>query len=384
MVNSSLNLSPLGSGPYRFKAFEVEEGAIIGVELTPNQDFYKKVPFIERVIFRYFPDADTAISAYEQTHADETLPPEERISGISQITNTTLERAFLQTGLNIYTGLMPRLGMIFINLKNQDVPALQELPVRQALFLGTNRQRMIDQILQGQAIMANGPIFPASWAYYENLPQYAYEPETAIEMLKEAGYIIPAEGGSVREKDGERLEFSLVFPDSFPYNEIAIFLAEDWSKIGVKVDLIPVTEEELVEKYLVSRNFQLALVEINGMRFPDPDPYPFWHQTQAVRGQNNSGWDDRQGSEYLEQARTQIDAQTRQDLYQNFQIRFMSQLPSLPLFYPVYSYGVSDQVQGVRIGPIYQYSNRLDYINEWYIFTQANKIISQPTGTILP
>jgi peptide/nickel transport system substrate-binding protein len=39
--------------------------------------------------------------------------------------------------------------------------------IRRALLMGLNRQRMIDELLDGQGIIADGPIFPGSWAYYE-------------------------------------------------------------------------------------------------------------------------------------------------------------------------------------------------------------------------
>jgi peptide/nickel transport system substrate-binding protein len=104
---------------------------------------------------------------------------------------------------------------------------------------------------------------------------------------------------------------------------------------------------------------------------PDPDPYPFWHQTQATGGQNYSIWNDRQVSEYLEQARIILDIVERQRLYKNFQVRFFDQIPALPLYYPVYTYGVSSDVKGVRIGPIFEPADRLDTISDWYFFVEV-------------
>ncbi len=104
---------------------------------------------------------------------------------------------------------------------------------------------------------------------------------------------------------------------------------------------------------------------------PDPDPYPFWHQAQQISGQNYSMWNDRRASEYLEQARLIPDIGERAKLYKNFQVRFHDQLPALPLYYPVYSYGVASEVKGVRIGPIFEASNRLNTITDWYIFVEV-------------
>ena len=61
-------------------------------------------------------------------------------------------------------------------------------------------------------------------------------------------------------------------------------------------------------------------------------------------GQNYSQWDNRTASEYIEQARVTPDFNARARLYRNFQVIFAKELPALPLYYPVYSYGVSQTV----------------------------------------
>jgi peptide/nickel transport system substrate-binding protein len=101
-----------------------------------------------------------------------------------------------------------------------------------------------------------------------------------------------------------------------------------------------------------------------------PDPYPFWHQAEAVGGQNYTGWDNRPASEYLEQARVTADYSLRTRLYRNFQVVFSKELPALPLYIPVYSYGVDAQVQGVQAGPLYEPGDRLNTFTSWFLLTR--------------
>jgi peptide/nickel transport system substrate-binding protein len=140
--------------------------------------------------------------------------------------------------------------------------------------------------------------------------------------------------------------------------------------IGVKVELIAAPYDELVGNYLEPRKYQAALADLNTARTPDPDPYLFWHQSEATGGQNYSQWDDRTASEYLETARTSTDFADRTRLYRNFQVIFSREMPSLPLYYPVYSYAVDAQVQGVQVAPLYDISERLAFISEWYLVTR--------------
>jgi peptide/nickel transport system substrate-binding protein len=58
-------------------------------------------------------------------------------------------------------------------------------------------------------------------------------------------------------------------------------------------------------------------------------------------------------------------------LYRNFQVIFSDQLPSLPLYYPVYTYAVDQQIQGVRMGPLLDSSDRFATILDWYLVARV-------------
>jgi peptide/nickel transport system substrate-binding protein len=257
--------------------------------------------------------------------------------------------------------------MIYLNLGNTETSYFQEADLRRALLMGINRQRIIDHLMTGQGVIADGPVFPGTWAYYDNIERVPYASETALKMIKDAGYTIPAEGGEVRTKEDARLEFELVYADDGVNQGIAEAIQADWLKLGVKANLKPVPFDELMSNYLEPRTYQAALVTLNLARAPDPDPYPFWDQAQISGGQNYAQWNDRQASEFLEQARITTDLGERARLYRNFQVRFTKDLPALPLFYPVYSYGVDAQLQNVRIGSFTDPSDRFSTLPQWYL-----------------
>ncbi|MGB9640111.1 MAG: ABC transporter substrate-binding protein, partial [Anaerolineales bacterium] len=64
MVNAPFNSQPVGSGPFKFKQFQSENGAIIGVELSAFEQYYNERPYLDEVIFRYYPDVSSAMAAY--------------------------------------------------------------------------------------------------------------------------------------------------------------------------------------------------------------------------------------------------------------------------------------------------------------------------------
>jgi peptide/nickel transport system substrate-binding protein len=373
LAAADFNINPIGTGPYKFDHLILNGGQITGVVLTSFDDYYAKKPFIPQVVFRYFPSSAAALDAYKQGE----------VLGISRITTDVLNEALAQPNLSVYTSRLPQMSMVLLNLNNPEVPFLQESDVRRALLLGLNRQRMISTLLDGQAIVADGPIFPGSWAYYSGIEHLEYDPDQAISLLKSNGYVIPAEGGTVRAKEGQSLTFTLLHPDDELHTQLAQLIQSSWAQLGVQVNLQPVPYDRMVFDYLGPRTYQAALVDLNLARTPDPDPYPFWHQAEATGGQNYSQWDNRTASEYLEQARVNTDFGIRARLYRNFQVVFAKELPALPLYYPVYSFGVDSQVLGVQVGPLYDISDRFSNITDWYLVTRRS-LETTPEATTAP
>lgn len=360
LASAEFNIKPVGTGPYKFDQLIVENGRIMGVVLTLSTNYYGTPPFIEQVVFRYYPTSAAAFDAYRQGD----------VFAIGQITSDVLDAALEEPNLLFYSSRMPQMGFVLFNLTNPEMPFLQDPKLRRALMLGLNRASIINTVMQGQAFVANSPILPGSWAYFDGIEHFEYDPDAAIALLKAEGYVIPAGGGDVRAKDGIPLAFTMVHPDDAVHTQIAQAIQTQWGKLGVRVELQPQPYDQLVLTTLTSRAFQSALVDLNLSRTPDPDPYPFWHQAEAVGGQNYSGWDNRVASEYLEQARVSADYLLRAKLYRNFQVVFAKELPALPLYVPVYSYGVDSQVQGVQIGPLYEPSDRLNTFTNWYLLTR--------------
>jgi peptide/nickel transport system substrate-binding protein len=275
-------------------------------------------------------------------------------------------------------------------LKNQDVSFLQDKVVRKALLAGINRQRIIDRVLRGQAVRADGPILPGTWAYFDGIKAMETDVDRSRTLLKEAGFIFANEGDVVLSKEEKRLAFSLLIPDDPTHRAVAEAIQAGWADLGVEITLEALPYDQLVGERLVDRSFQAALVDLNLSRSPDPDPYPFWDQAQANSpGQNYAQWDNRMASEYLEQARVSIDLAERAKMYRNFQVVFQEELPALPLYYPVYTFAVTREIRDIRVGPFFDPSDRFNNITEWNLFTiprvpapavDANPTISPTAG----
>lgn len=359
MVEDDYNLRPIGTGPYKLERVVVEGGQISGVLLSANENFYKRPAYIEQIVLQYYPDSAAALEAYRQGV----------VQGIGLISPDILGDALAEPNLALYAMRKPELSMIIFNLNNPEVEFLQDEIVRRALLMGLNRQWMINTLLNGQGIIADGPILPDTWAYYPKTERVPFDRDAAINLLRQAEYVITEED-PVRAKEGVALRFELLYPDDELHAQLAAAIQQNWAELDVEVTITPVPYEELVNVNLEGRLFQAALIDLNLARTPDPDPYPFWDQAMATGGQNYSQWDNRVASEYIEQARVVADLGERERLYRNFQVIFGEELPALPLYYPVYNYGVDYSVQGVSVGPLYDSSDRFNRITDWFLIAK--------------
>lgn len=362
LIDHPFNIEPIGTGPFKFDRFLQEDGEISGIRLLAFEDFFGGRPFLDQFELFFYPDEGRALQAYLS----------EEVMGIGQVGPGVLDRILDLNNLNLHTSSLPSINMVFLNHNNPEKSFLGEKEFRQVLLMAINRQWIINHVLEGQAVIARGPILQSSWAFLASLPSETYDMVGAEESLDELGWEIPS-GASrgtseyVRSKEGSILTFELVHADTPIQTAVAEALQESWEQIGIQVELTPAEGPSIVEQYLEPRSFEAVLININLGRYADPDPYPFWHDSQVETGQNYGGFSDRNIGIWLEKARTTPDLLLRADLYKNFQFRFQDQVPALLLYTPVYSYAIDSQVQGVRIGTIYDPSDRFDNVVEWHI-----------------
>jgi len=375
LLDHPFNRQPIGTGPFRVKDFSNEPGQPPRVVLETNSRYHGRQPYINEVEFKYY---ETATDAFAAFRAGE-------VQGIAPITPADLDLVRATPALDLFTAPISGLTLIFLNTGDPSLPFFQEVEVRKALLLALDRQRVIDEALDGQALVANSPIYFNSWASDPATPQVAQDVEQARRLLDEAGWIasrpvtatsrtaltstlaitasLPNGSDGLRLKDNVPLSFTLLAPAD--QVNVARAVAEQWRVIGVQVQVQSV-QVGLASNYLQARQYQAALADIV-LDSPDPDPYPFWHETRASAGQNYSQFRDRDVSEVLESARRVVDPIRRAELYRKFAQMFNEKVPSILLYHPFYSYGVSERIRDVQLGPLLTASDRFQTLADWHV-----------------
>ncbi len=354
LAAAQFNLNPVGSGPFQLEEIEVESGLITSMVLEQSSRYYGARPYLDRVQFRFYPSDQTALNGYEAGE----------VEGIARITIPDLPRARALPSLNLFSAQMAEYAIVFLNLGRPDLTFFQEPEVRQALLYALDRQQIIDEVLEGQAVVAHSPLVPGTWAYKDDVPHYEYAPDRANGLLNNAEWIQRAADGGLRRKDEQSLSFTLLTSSEPERMRTAQMLAEQWAAIGITVTVETASPLE-VREALERRDFEAILVHLSTPG--DPDPYPFWHQAQIGSGQNYAGFDHRRMSEVIEQARVITNRARRKELYDEFQETFAQQVPALLLYVPVYTYGIDARIHDPQIGPLTHPSDRFRTISDWWI-----------------
>lgn len=358
------NRAPVGTGPFQLTDVIVEEGQITEVELKRFPRYYGPSPYLENLLLRFYPTDQAVFEAYQG----------DQVEGIAHLPPALLSEAWAQPTLSFYSAPKAEMTMLYFNhLLTETVP-FDDTQVRQALLYGLDRRALVEEVLRGQAVVPETPLLPGTWAYApEKAPSYAYDPDRARELLSDAGWRRSNEGALLKNRAGESLTFSLLVADEPRDLAVGEFIAAQWADLGISVTVKAVPP--LVRNgSLESRNYETALAHL--ALSGDPDPYPFWHDKQAVVGQNYAGFQHRRISEVLEQARITVDRERRMALYEEFQQLFMEEVPAFPLYVPIYTYAVDTKVRGVQLAPLMHTGDRFRNIEDWYVL-QRRVIVSE-------
>ncbi|MEO6457341.1 MAG: peptide ABC transporter substrate-binding protein [Chloroflexia bacterium] len=373
MRRSELNLSPVGSGPWRYvrsrEAQAPEDSAVTlpdkpAPALMPPGEGVLLQPFpvgshtspISRLWFRLYPSFGAALTGFRLGE----------VHGLGHIPNDRLEEVRDTPGVSLLQSVPARYSMLLMNTRS---PLFDRVETRQAFALAIDRQAIATQALDGRARPAVSPLLLGSWAFDSNasLSSHSYNPTEARRLLDTAGWKSGADG--VRVREGVTLTVVLSANADVPANvEVALQLEGYLRAIGVDVKPAYVSREALLRDYLGPRAFHVALAtwEAQGA---DPDVYRYWHSSQISieGGLNFSGWANPQADAALEATRLSSDKAERKRHYLEFQKAFLQDVPAVILTSPLYTYAIRQPATGVSLPPveILDPSQRFDTLFGW-------------------
>lgn len=194
--------APIGSGPYKFVAWNEGEQLIVERNDAYHGD---KSPF-EKITF-LFTGADSALAAANAGVVDLVAVPSQLADAVPNGFRAIPVRTVDNRGISL-----PFTAPQEINGRKVGNAVTSDPAIRKAINMGLDRQTIVEVAVQGHGTPAYGPADTLPWAGKNE--QVEFDLEGAKALLDEAGWVTGNDG--IRSKDGVRAAFSIYYPASDP------------------------------------------------------------------------------------------------------------------------------------------------------------------------
>lgn len=357
----------VGSGPFTLAKWSQGDELV----MERNDHYFGSSARLDKIVLRFVSDSREVMSSLSTGEVDVAVDlPETSVVDLRQIPNVTEE-------------ITPKAGaveMLAVNLNDpqnlsQPNSMLSDLAVRRAMILGFNRQKVVDDLLNGQTSVAITPLDYTRWSPTDLKP-YAYDPAEARQSLDVAGWTLQNDG--VRAKNGVRLSLSVTTiqgdtPEAVLSQRIAKSFEADMAAIGIQVQVREVANTELTAQrsaggILANRSFDVVLLpeiqrsgissfvsRFDGHNIPSQD---------NPSGGNVMGYSDVVVDSALEGQSSAVDQQSRDEFINAAQRSIYRDLPVIPIFDEFQVDASQSFVKGLKPGPI---SGLWWNVEDWWI-----------------
>ncbi len=287
---------PVGTGPFKFAKWE--SNRLVALEKNPN--YWDGAPNLNALVFRPITDANTRVTEFLSGGID--LMVEVAPDNMDMFKQDPMFTVYEQAG--------PHLWFLILNMK---AGPFQDKRMRQAVNYAIDKQALVNDVLQGTASVATGPI-PAAfdWAHNDELEPYPYDPEKAKKLIKAAGF------------DGAELTFYVTEGGSGMLNPIPMGTAiqADLAAVGLDVTIETYEWNTFLGKVNPGLKGKADLAEMAWMT-NDPDTLPYlalrsdaWPE---YGGFNSGYYANPKVDQLLQAARAETDRAKRAELYKEMQ-----------------------------------------------------------------
>jgi peptide/nickel transport system substrate-binding protein len=326
---------PVGTGPFKFVSWS--RGSEI--KLEKNADWWGTDlpegeggggPFADQVVFRSIVDNTSrtaALSGGQLSAADGLLPDDV----------PTVQQA---EGLKIDYRPPLTIGYLAMNVQKEPFDNPQ---VRQAINMAIDMPKIVEAFFGETGDVATSYLAPTVPFFNDQLERHPYDPDGARQMLEEAG--------------AANLETDLWYmPNPRPYmpdgKGVAQAMQADLEKVGVNARLVTFEWGTYLEKTGRGEH-PMAMLGWTGDNGDADNFLTLLASTAATEegALNIAYYKSTEVDDLLEQGRTTIDENERQDIYFRLQEVLMEDAPWVPIAYAKPPVGLQDQVEGYHPNP---------------------------------
>jgi len=355
--NAEWNRNPtVGVGP--FVLSEWETGSHLAFKANPN---WVQPPKVEQIFVRIVPDdaaqeaailaGDTDIGAFLSSDQIEKLEATGKVKVVA-----------VTSGYN---------EAWFLNVNPETAhPAMQDVNVRKAIALATDRFTIVNDLLVAEINPVNSTYWDMTPGYESTLKPYPYDPEEAKRLLDEAGWV-DSNGDGTRDKDGVELVLRYITNQRELRKNVQAVVEQQWKLVGIGAELVNYSSDVFWNGYNDNGPQAQGLYEIAEFSsvqdsYPDPDASSGWTCDQIVSadnpdGGNNQGYCNPKIDELMVEQATTLDPAKRRDLYNQIEQIIYDDYVYIGMWKDPDLWSVSSRLQNVRFSGVYPFWNAYEW-----------------------
>lgn len=315
---SNLNPPP-GTGPYKFTSFDSVQGVVV---VDAFNDYWEGAPNIPKIQVKTLADA-SALQAELKSQIVDLAP------GVVNLAPDTFKS--LEQDPNLQVLKFDGSNIQYLGFNTEAAP-FNNVKVRQAIAYAINRERIVNDLLLGQATVAHSILPEESWAYYAGT-KYDYDPEKAKQLLDESGFK-DTNGDGLREMP--KISFKISSGNQ-AVSQYAQFIQNQLTEVGIPVGI------ESLEFRTMLQQLQNGQYQMTTGRWVGGNQDPIFlrdlfasseipNEQRASR--NRSRFSNQEVDQLLNKAIYATDRSQAKEFYAQAQEIISREVPMLPLWYP--------------------------------------------------
>lgn len=335
-VKNFTNDQPVGLGP--FKLTEYERGQYYILESVDEWfGSPEGKPYLDKVIFKPYPDVNTMVLALKSGDIDLTA---------KEVPATAAKELEADANFKVERNMSLGYEHMAINLKDE---LLSDVNVRKAMAMAVERNKVIDFAFDGDAVAMPGIVSPVYQKFQIGNDFPSNDVEGAKKVLADAGYKDTDGDGVLNAPNGAKLSFTLMFANSVSEHEkVARILVDNMKNIGIEIVPTPMDKSVQSDKLYNTKDWQLT---INTWGIIDDVESSMSTLFLSTAGLNWMGWNNKAADEAMLAMQSAI---TEEDIMKNmdiFQKEVVKDIPDVPMVVKKLSFAYSNKVKGLSIYP---------------------------------
>ncbi|SFB82927.1 peptide/nickel transport system substrate-binding protein [Brevinema andersonii] len=317
--------APMGTGAYRYASATPWQG----INFTAFPQYYGNSPSISKNFYRNIPDPAVRTIALETKEVD-----------VAHTLGADLEVLKKIRHIQLYSFLAPKTEFIGFNFKTR--PKFSDKHLREVIAIAVDKLGIIRVGVDETAEVA-ASLLSHRISYYTNLPPKPFDLQKAKELIQSAGM--------------RGQTFVLSVNEGFR-TKIAEVIQANLKEIGLNIE-IQVLQWGALQEHLAKGSLEMYLFGCTTATLDaDAMLYPLLHSFNFSSGGNAVGYANSDLDVILEKARSETDSEKGKLLYAKIQMFLDSELPVVPLFYPIVYTAVSKRLTNfsmdVSLTPVFR------------------------------